>query len=1269
MKHYLICSILIVAVLATASAQYGALQGKILDSETGDGLPFAVLSLQKGETIVASTESDFDGNFNFSSIDAGTYDLYGTYVGYQPTQIKGMIIKTGEVLRYDVKLISANEIEEIVVHAEDFDPITCCAPDPHLEISSKVISKLPSRDVGAIMNMAANVNQKDDGEAVHFTSDRGSGVNTFVDGSLVIGSTGITDLDIEQVQVLTSGIPAEFGDATGGVVNIVTKGPASIFSGGFQAETSQFLDAFGYNRIDMNLSGPLVSRVVINDKGDTMRRDDGSIRRRSVLGFRFSGSFNTSLDSRPSALPSYQLKDEILQQLEASPLVRDQNGGLVPASDYLTADDIEKTAVRPNARQSSGFFNGKLEFRPSPEFFFVLGGQMQYDFGKTPSVMNRLFNSQYNPEYRNSTWRVNGRFRHTVIATMPDYKDEEPDENKLQPVFQNLSYELQADYTRTDFLQYDPRYRDRLFEYGYVGKIYRELAPVLGLIDSNLIINSVGDTLGVEPVLGHAAYQIVFKGFEADHDINPVLAAYNNLVDVNSISTMEELEIINGRFTGNRLSAFGLFNSPGQTGNADREGSAYAKSNNSQLRANVKANFDLVMARKSGNPVRHSIQMGGVYEQRIERSYNINPFSLWTLADQSANTHLSFATDTERPDGGMFFDEFTDREYATYDPLIRQDANGNLVSMTQFGERVREVLGKDQYDWVNVHELTPDQLNLSMFDATTLVQGRQRVLDYYGYDYLGNPLGSNVQFNDFFTAEDENGRKTRPVAPFKPIYVAGYLQDRFTVRDMIFNIGVRFEHYDANTKVLKDPYSIAGYYNAGEFFGSESPYNVPADFSRPANIGDDFAVYVSDNNPDASVVGYRDGEQWYNKEGIAVNNPSELGTIVVPALRGFGTSENDPQGENYNPDNAFRDYKPTLIVMPRISFSFPISKYASFYANYDVLAQRPPDGNFASALTYYNFREIAAAGNFIGNPNLKSQRSINYEVGFVQRINPFSTFKLAMMYREERNLIQIQQYVMAYPQTYTTFGNSDFSTFKSFVFEYNMRQHNRFNKNLNIIANYTLQFNDGTGSSPTSTANTSVQELKYVFPLDYDQRHAFFMNLDFRYMGGDRYNGPVVTNKKTGKRIKILQDMGLNASFNLNSGTPYTRRTVPGGIGTNFPNRITEGSINGARMPWNFRVDLRLDRDFVIAPRSKHPLSINVYIRIQNLLNTKNVLNVYPATGSPTDDGFLSMEGSPGLSLLANRPDSYQMLYNLRMNDPFNISRPRRIFLGMSVSF
>ncbi|BDS09376.1 TonB-dependent receptor [Aureispira anguillae] len=1246
---------------SSAWAQTGSLQGQLTDEESEESLPFAPMALMQGDNQIAVVETDLNGNYNFSNIKVGSYSLVITYPSYPSKTITGISISSGQVRFMDVQLSQVVKIETTTITAKD--PIV----DPGKNEGgstrdAEFIVNNPERGIGGAITSTATVNAADEGEAISSGGSRTTSNLIMVNGIPVLGGViPIADVEIAEIQIMTSGISAQYGNATGSITNIITKDPATQFRGSIQAETSQFLDNFGASTLNAFFSGPMIAKPMINALGDTLKRN-GKIVKSTILGYRFSGSYFTTKDNRPSALNTFKLSDEKLKELLENPLIANPSGtGTVYASDFLTADDLEKTNVRSNARNSYAQYSASIEFKPSSDYFFSVDASGRFDWGNIADVNNQLFNYNFNPNQKFNTIGFSARFNHTVSSTIPGNKEEEDgDLNRLQPVFQNLSYELIGSYNQTNFSREDPRYKDRLWEYGYVGKFYESRLPVIGIIDSIPIYDSAGEIIGWKEQTGHAAFFNSFDKYEANMDINPGLAAYNNLIDQpnsnpNAPTSINEMEVINGTIAGGRSSVYDLFNAPHLTN------SGFSKSNSSQARANVQVKFDLVANQKSGNPMRHQINLGGTFEQQVTRSYNINPFSLWELAYQSANTHISNATDQSRPTGENYYDTETQRNYQLYDALIRKDEEGNEVAMTQFGANLRKSLGLNKRDWIAVHELTPDQMQLDWFEPTTLITGSQRIINYYGYDYKGNPLGTNVSFNDFFTATDENGIKTRPVAPNNPIYLSGYIEDKFIYKDIICRLGVRFDSYDANTSVLKDPYSITGYETAAEFESENSIYAVgqSPEYSRPTNIGDDFAVYVNDNNKDATVIGYRDGKQWYNAQGLPVNTASELGTTFVPALKGFGTAHIDPQGQNYDPNQSFRDYTPEIIVMPRIALSFPISKESNFYANYDILSQRPPQGSFASAYDYYNFREITKSNGIINNPNLKPERTINYEVGFQQALNDFSKLKLSLIYKEERDLIQIQQYTYAYPNTYLTFGNDDFSTTKSFKLEYETLRH----KNLKIIANYVLQFSEGTGSNPFSAVGGTAQELKYVFALDFDQRHTLYANIDYRLKGGDDYFGPKIGN------FEVFANTGLSLSVNANSGRPYTRKQIAGGLGHSSTDRNTDGSVNGARKPWNFRVGLKIDRNFVIGKNSKNPMRLNIYLRVTNLFNTQNVLDVYSVTGSPTDDGFLTASNGPGPGFAASQPQSYEMLYNLRMNDPYNISRPRRIFLGASFSF
>ena len=71
-----------------------------------------------------------------------------------------------------------------------------------------------------------------------------------------------------------------------------------------------------------------------------------------------------------------------------------------------------------------------------------------------------------------------------------------------------------------------------------------------------------------------------------------------------------------------------------------------------------------------------------------------------------------------------------------------------------------------------------------------------------------------------------------------------------------------------------------------------------------------------------------------------------------------------------------------------------------------------------------------------------------------------------------------------------------------------------------------------------------------------------------------------------------------------------------------------KGDINGARLPWNYRIDLKIDKDFALhigkKRDDKKPIYLNVYLQVLNLLNTKTTISVYRYTGVPDDDGYLS---------------------------------------------
>ena len=436
---------------------------------------------------------------------------------------------------------------------------------------------------------------------------------------------------------------------------------------------------------------------------------------------------------------------------------------------------------------------------------------------------------------------------------------------------------------------------------------------------------------------------------------------------------------------------------------------------------------------------------------------------------------------------------------------------------------------------------------------------------------------------------------------------------------------------------------------------------------KPDNIGGSFVPYLANAGDLSSVIGYRDGNVWYDKNGQIVSDPdviasqSTTGTIV-PAVK---PDAGKLATETWNIDGVFQDYKPQISIMPRIAFAFNITDEAQFFAHYDVLTQRPSAALRNDPSEYLSLRTNPDGS--LNNAGLKPERTTDYEVGFKQKISKSSALTISAFYRELKNMIQITKVNFAYPNTYTTYDNIDFGTVKGLSLSYDLRR----TGNVRMLASYTLQFADGTGSSASSNTeltNTDQPNLRFIIPLDYDTRHQLTTSFDYHYKSGEEYDGPILFGKP------IFANAGANLVFRANSGTPYTRQTRPtreaAAIGwQSNGQRVVEGLVNGARTPWQFRVDLRLDKDIEVKFSEKKSGTFNVYLQIQNLLDTRNVVGVYRATGNATDDGFLQSADGLQLSSAQLSQQAFIDQYNIRLLNPDNYSLPRRARLGVRFDF
>jgi hypothetical protein len=1248
-----------------------AIKVKLSDKATKETIPFANVVVEMGGIQVGVATTNIDGEATIKPLNPGKYNVKATYVGYQTMEIANINLSVGNTVHLKFEMTAGQQLKEVEITTYQ-QPLV----DPNT-VMGKTVGKedyqhMASKDINSVASTTAGIYQNSDGK-LNVRGARDASTAYYVDGQKVVGSAGVPQSSVEQITTIIGGTPAEYGDATGGVIAITTRGPASKYTGsvelitsglGEKNQKSRGLDAYGYNFVGFSINGPLLSK-----------KDSSSGFKKSVLGFSLSGEVSTAQDANPSAVGFYQVKADKLAQLENNPLRPNPNGagGFVPNAEFVTDADLQKIKARNNVRESSLRLNGKVQYQPTANLGITIGGSVDYGNSHAWEYTYALFNSVNNPQVISSTWRAYAKL--TQKFNSATTKEEE----KSSSVIKNAYFTLQASYAKTNNTVQDDDHTNHFFDYGYIGKFVqtKQNSYVYEKRDKyDVNGDGVKDTVSAYWQNGFTNTKLAFT----PSDLNPYGAAYTNEyyanTNPNSIHSANDVQANQGLMNGDRPS-----NVYSMWYNTGRQYGGYAKDNETQFR--VFTNF-------SADIQKHAIQAGFEFEQRSQSSFNLSPIGLWTAMNQLANSHITQLDSTPHLNADLSGSHL----YYDFDRL-------NDHTQTQFDRSLRTALGYSptSTNWIDVNSYTPQQMEsfggLKMFSADDLLNSG--LVSYYGYDHTGNKVSGNPSVDDFFAKKDVNGNYLREVGAYHPIYVSGYIQDRFDFKDLKFNIGLRIDRFDANQKVLKDPYLLYDAVTAGEV-KYESQFNT----TRPSNIGDNYVVYVDNKDNPTKIVGYRNGSTWYNAQGAEVSDPNASlagANTVDGAINPYLSSPSSAQKKIVT-SSVFQDYTPQINLMPRIAFSFPISDVANFFAHYDVLTQRPSEGNVINGTggignysrfdptQYLSLVNGTSQGAFINNPNLKPERTTDYELGFTQVLNEKknSAITLSVFYRELRDMIQAVQVVGAYPVSYSSFNNIDFGTVKGFSIGYDLR---RMASGIQLSANYTLQFADGTGSSATDGVNLAASgqpNLRTTHPLDFDQRHTVVINTDYRFGAGKDYNGPIITRHKgtdKEKSIKIFENVGANIVARAGSGTPYSRQlNITQGdpssqnvvLGVSQRSNLA-GMVNGSNLPWNFKIDMRIDKNIDLAwsgnkegGEKKHA-NLNIYLQVLNVLNAKNIVKVYKATGNASDDGYLaSPQGQQSLAS-KNSAQSFTDLYTIKVNDPSYYSQPRVIRLGVLFDF
>ncbi|MDR1346314.1 MAG: TonB-dependent receptor [Bacteroidales bacterium] len=1259
MTKKLLLSLCVIIFLAVAGySQGGTLKGTIKGPD-GTPLSYTNVTLEQEGKTMNTTLTDGNGEYSMYNIAGGIYTLKVMLPSGQTQTLTGVEIASSGVklLDFETQSSTLNVVEvKYIKPVFKSDETTTGA-----SLSREQITKNPGRNLEGALATASGVSVSD-GQIQAVRGNRGDGQATYVDGVKVSGMGSIPIDAVGETEMIQGGIPAEYGDATS-VTNITTRGIPKSLMGGVELRGS----VEGYNNFlaAATILGPLL-------KG---KNQDDAPR----IGFMLTAQGQYNQDYRPLQGGSWRASDEAIEWLTKNPLRYEMqpNGVAIYHSntEYLTFDSeingkkvFQKKRTRDFGSNYGYAVNGKIDFMPPTKkggmvknrVQLSVGGFFAYDkYINNWATSYSMFNAKNAPEVIQYEARATARLNHVVFT-----------DTTGKGILKNISYNINVGYTYTNQISQSPLHKDRFFNYGHIGKFKTQNKDVFALED--IVIDSVRHT-GMWVYKGFYPERVTFEPGTANPDLAYYTQNFVNQFTVEDVIAMSggnnyDLNayrmfgaLVNGNMPNGTYS---IYAAPGTIS------SSYSKSNSSTIQARASLSISLK---------NHDIKLGFQFEKETHRSFSLNPVSLWDLMYQEANAHI--------------------RELDVNNPIFKGTDtvmfNYLVGTARPFDRNLRTALGKDPNgtEWLDIHSMDPSTFSLDMFSAEELLTtGAYPYVSYMGYDHTGKKYNRKTSINDFFNG-DSKGNKYG-MGAYEPNYMAMYIQDKFSIKNLIFNVGVRIDRFDANQPVLKDPYLFRDAYTVGEMMtqgfariGSNS--NNPTSGTFVANAGDDWVVYVNQKDEvfDAAsfsksmIVGYRQGNTWYNAEGQAIADPEALlGASGGPVLKNAIDKNQVSKVEA----SAFEDYKPQWTVMPRISFAFPVNMDNSlFFANYSIITTRPTNLNI-DLVQYFLVDKYLSGQVSLNNPNLKPQQSVDYEIGFKQKIGARSAINISAFYSEKKNMIQTYRFTGAYPSTYYSYDNLDFGTVQGITLGYTLQK----TKGIALNVGYSIQFAKGTGSSAESQKSivaSGQPNLRTLTNLSFDQRHSLTATISYEFGTGTEYTGPTSKKGKVDKEgntltkeTRWLENVGIYLTLGARSGMPYSRSSKPYSTYVSGTNSQLTGSLNGSFKPWQFQCDLHIEKGFNLVFNSKKVEKekaaakrgmLTVYLDITNLLNLKNIVNVYSYTGSPEDDGYLSAEQYQQNIQAQFYTPSYIDYYTMRVKDPYNYARPCRVNLGLQLSF
>src|ERR1700691_3819803 len=383
----------------SALAQYttARLSGVITDSSGAVVVGATITIRDVGTGYTQTTSSTPAGQYLFPSLPVGNYQITVSMPGYTSYVQKGIVLSLGQAATQNVQLQVGLVSQQVVVNANASLVTTDSATVGQL-IDQREISELPlnGRDVQELVFLAPGTTNvtanycaanceggvfpseqyaKVNGggaNGVHYLLDGVDANDTYINANVPFPNPDA----IQEFNLITGNMSASFGNAIGGVVNVVTKsGTDRIHGDLFEFLQNNVLNASNY------FSGGLVNPLKQNQFGGSI--GGPIIKNRlfyfgSYQGTRFRTAQNGQIASVPDAA---ERTGDFSDLLPGTQLVNPNTGvpypnNQIPVSPVATY--ILNHIPLPNAPDDQLTFNGGPDIQDTDEYL----AKLDFNFGK-----------------------------------------------------------------------------------------------------------------------------------------------------------------------------------------------------------------------------------------------------------------------------------------------------------------------------------------------------------------------------------------------------------------------------------------------------------------------------------------------------------------------------------------------------------------------------------------------------------------------------------------------------------------------------------------------------------------------------------------------------------------------------------------------------------------------------------------------------------------------------------------------------------------------